>query len=437
MASRTVPETYAELRDAIDNAELPHERYWLDYKRELYTTPPPGMPTKTKSKRETHLELARDLASLAERGGYLIFGVDEDKQNHSFTVVDMPLPAQLDQAIDQVARTLITPPLLVTPTLLTNPANPGYGLMLVEVPESPDAPHMVDGVYYGRSETGKVKLSDERVEYLISRRGRTEARLADAMAETAAVDPFKEAEAAHLYFTAVPTQGWPEMMLDLTKDNIAQTNFSTGINNTLGNEINQADRPGRNDTPLAFGWLVYNRRSPRQRGAVFTNFRLDDPNDTTNPTTYLAIGDNGTVRYIDLAAGSLRDGAYPSMAGLPPEQRLTRFGKVAVVYTTQIFYHALDLVRLVARVARDHNYTGSWMLGLSLVNMHGRYSDLTATAASDTDELTATHRATIADLADRPDEVAAALLRPMFRDLGVERSLDGTLAQRASARQPA
>lgn len=49
------------------------------------------------------------------------------------------------------------------------------------------------------------------------------------------------------------------------------------------------------------------------------------------------------------------------------------------------------------------------MLGISLVTMKGRHSSISG-AASDSDELAATHRTTTADPADRPDEVAAALL---------------------------
>lgn len=430
MTDRIVPQTYDGLRDAIDNAALPHERHWLDYKRELYPVPIPGVSTKPKSKKDLHLELARDMASLAERGGYLIYGVNEDKANHTFTVVDMPLPAHLDQTIDQVARDLITPPLMVTPTLLTNLATPGHGLMLIEVPESPDAPHMVESIYYGRSETGKIPLTDDRVEHLISQRGRTEARLADAMAETAAVDPAKDAEAAHLYLTAVPTRGLPEMVLDITKDKTAQVNFATRIVNTLGNEILRADGPDRSEIPLAFNYLGYNRRSPRQHGVVFTNFDLDNPSRTNAPDTYLAVSDGGIVRYIDLSAGSLRDGAHPSMASLPEDRRFSPFGNTAVVYSGRIFFHTLDMIRLIGRLSTEHNYTGAWMLGLNLVNMHGRYSDVAPSTPVDIEELTATHRATTAQLVDRHDGVAAALLRPIFRDLGLEKALDGTLEKR-------
>lgn len=125
----------------------------------------------------------------------------------------MPLPVHLDQAADQVARDFIDPPLLVAPTLLINPSSPGQGMMVIDVTESPWAPHQVGGIYYGRSETGKVKLTDDEIERLILRRGRADQGLQDAMAATLAADPEPGTEAAHLYLTAVPPQGQPDMLL--------------------------------------------------------------------------------------------------------------------------------------------------------------------------------------------------------------------------------
>lgn len=113
---REIPLRYPELVDAVNCGVFPAERHWLDFKRELYARPPAnGASGKTKSPAEVHAELARDLASLAMRSGYLIFGVEEDKTNHTFTAVDMPLTPQLEQTVDQIARDRITPPLLVTP----------------------------------------------------------------------------------------------------------------------------------------------------------------------------------------------------------------------------------------------------------------------------------------------------------------------------------
>ena len=71
---RGVPLSYTDLRNMVDSGVFPAERHWLDFKRELYQRPSAnGAPTKPKSKNEAHQELARDLASLAVRGGYLVY----------------------------------------------------------------------------------------------------------------------------------------------------------------------------------------------------------------------------------------------------------------------------------------------------------------------------------------------------------------------------
>jgi hypothetical protein len=166
---------------------------------------------------------------------------------------------------------------------------------------------------------------------------------------------------------------------------------------------------------------------------VFANYSMDDPNNRTAPHTLIGLSDEGAIRYIDLAAGSLRDGAHPSLASVPPQQRIAPFGRGPIVYELPVLYHALDMLRLVARLAADHGYTGSWLLGISLVNMKDRRSSVSG-AISESDELSATGRATTADLRARPDEVAAALLRPIFRDLGAENAMDAKFADRAAAR---
>jgi hypothetical protein len=314
---RHVPLDYTGLLDAIHRGEFPAERHWLDFKRELYARPTAnGAPAKVKPKREVHEELARDLASLSVRGGYLIFGVEEDKASHTFTVVDMPLPAHLDQTVDQVARDFIDPPLLAAPTLLTNPGNPGHGMMVIEVAESPDTPHMVGGIYYGRTETGKVKLTDEEVEHLILRRGRVDQRLQDAMAGTLAADPEPDAEATHFYLTAIPTQGWPDMLLGYTRDPAAQRHFMTTANG-WHNAIARADNGlrGHASAQIAFGSLIDTRRGQRPRGAWFYNYP-PSPADRRlgSPRRALALDDDGTVRFIDMAAGSLPSGVHPAAA---------------------------------------------------------------------------------------------------------------------------
>lgn len=147
------------------------------------------------------------MASIAVRGGFLLIGVEEDKAAHTFSVVDVDLHAGIAETIDSVARSRITPPLAVVPTALANQPGSVQGLLVIEVPESPDTPHMVAGVYYGRSATGKVPLDDDEVERLILRRGRTEDRLRAAIAGTKqyAAQPATVVDNGHFFLTVVPT----------------------------------------------------------------------------------------------------------------------------------------------------------------------------------------------------------------------------------------
>ena len=425
---RDVPLNYADLLNAVRDGVFPAERHWLDFKRELYQRPQMnGKPAKVKSKSEIHEELARDLASLAVRGGYLIYGVEEDKAAHTFTVVDMPLTMHLDQTVDQVARDLITPPLLVTPTLLSNPDNPAHGMMVIEVAESPDAPHMVGNTYYGRSDTGKVKLTDDEIERLILRRGRTDQRLQEAMASTLAADPESGTEAGHFYFTAVPTQGWPDMLLAYSRNPAAHRSFMMAATE-WHNAIAQADagQRGAPPKPIAFAHLMTARRGQRPRGAWFFNYPENPPDRRLGGARRaLALDDDGIVRFIDMAAGSLPDGMHPAIA---EQIRMGYPGgtlqNVSVVYDVAIWWETLDIMRLLGRIAGSCGYSGNWLFGAELGRMRGRRSSAWSTHECDADQLTATSRASASQLLDRPQKVASTLLRPLFRDLGSEAALD-------------
>jgi hypothetical protein len=79
------------------------------------------------------------MASMAEVGGFLVYGVKENKVKHTFTIDEMDLPVGLHETVDSVARDRFTPPLSVVPSLLPNPATKTTGFLVVEIPESPDS----------------------------------------------------------------------------------------------------------------------------------------------------------------------------------------------------------------------------------------------------------------------------------------------------------
>ena len=134
------PRTETALETAAKDRHLV-EKHGLELKREL----PPGSDSSNK-------ELARDLASLAIDGGLLIIGVDEDK-NYALT----PVPLEgLAERVEQVAGSRIDEPLALDGVIeIESAAKPSDGYLLVRVPASPRAPHMVDNRYWGRGDKTK------------------------------------------------------------------------------------------------------------------------------------------------------------------------------------------------------------------------------------------------------------------------------------------
>lgn len=427
-SARQVPTKHTELTKAVANDVFPDERHWLDFKELLY--PPPRASGKSKTRKEVHLELARDIASLAVRGGYLVFGVREDKQSHTFSVVEMELPVGLDQTVDQVAHDLITPDVDVIPTLVPNPADRSKGLMVVEVPESALAPHMVENVYYGRTTTGKYQMPDAEVERLIQRRGQISSLLQAAMRATVEADPLATAadRVSHFFLTALPTQPWPDMFLPYTGDMSARQAFTV----RLGNEINiarSADADRDPNAKIAFEEIIYHRRSQRTPGAWFDTWPQSGGQFPGTERT-VGIDEGGTVRYIDLNAGSLPNGLHRFAAA-----GATRGGAAALqpalgrklVYASVMWWRTLDIVRLIGRLASDVNYAGSWLIGIEVDHLRGAHGSEATFAAStvryDADTHQAHERVTTTELVTRPREVTSRLLRPLFRDLEAEQTM--------------
>ena len=118
--------------------------------------------------RPANLELAKDLASLSVDGGVLIVGV-VDANGSAGEVVGTDMTS-LDMRMDQVAASRISPPLPIVINSLLKPGEEAIGVLVVTVPASEGAPHMVDGKYWGRGATGKRVLGDGEVRRLLTSR---------------------------------------------------------------------------------------------------------------------------------------------------------------------------------------------------------------------------------------------------------------------------
>ena len=147
-----------ELEQALQEGLL-EETHFLDVKREVA----PG--------RAANHETARDLASFSIDGGEYIIGVDEDAQQ----LYAVPLSG-LAERVEQVCLSVVDPPLILRSQAIPAADRPGMGYLVVSVPPSPAAPHMVDHTYWARGDKTKFRLSDAEVIRLHERRRTWELR---------------------------------------------------------------------------------------------------------------------------------------------------------------------------------------------------------------------------------------------------------------------
>lgn len=183
-----LPTTEAEIETVTASGAVP-EGHFLDFKRELGSTPG--------SRKET----AQDIASFALDGGVLIVGVDEPEPG-IYALSPQPL-SDLSERAEQIAANRPDPGLYVRTAIIPSRDNPSAGYLVVEVPPSPAAPHMVGGRYWGRSERTKRQLNDAEVARFHAARTRSDIKVVEALDEELARDP-QPRPASRMLFVAEP-----------------------------------------------------------------------------------------------------------------------------------------------------------------------------------------------------------------------------------------
>lgn len=200
MTTRWMPDSERDLAEALQDGRT-GESHTLEFKRELGRG------------KGANKELGRDLAQFAIDGGTLIIGVDElDDGGLALTPVELD---GLPERIDQVARSVVDPPLAVSITTLpSTDAQRGY--LFVTVPESPDAPHAVDGRFYGRGDRTKHVLTKMELEQVLRQRLAAQEDVEEHLADWVARDPVPDdtRAGAHLFVLARPSTARRGMLHD-------------------------------------------------------------------------------------------------------------------------------------------------------------------------------------------------------------------------------
>jgi schlafen family protein len=366
------------------------ETQWVELKA--------GLPARASA---ANLELAKDLASLSVDGGVYIVGV-KDPGNHADHVVGTTDDLEkLKDRIDQVAGSVrIQPPLTVRMTPITHPTDSERHVLIVTVPASVSAPHMVDEKYWGRGGTGKRPLVDVEISRLFAeRRGRRD-NFRDRLERLSTdLDPLPLAQRryGHLYVMAAPEavlMGPP--LADALRNNPLQAVLnSVSFQPTWSPALTSLRPQMGHPDGVAFASVPYDRVMEEERYLL-----------------YLLLADCGSVQ---LASGQ----------GTRPYR--DKIG-ISVNYIMEIAHQTLQLA---AHLGSTYlHYGGTWSVGVHIQDLQGR---LPSQALTESDmaimhrfspfqavSYTRTATATTTELAEQTPSAVENLLRDLARGVGLQ-----------------
>lgn len=394
---RWSPATWSDVVNAAAGGLL-DESHWIDLKRELAT----GKPT-------INRDLAQDMASLAVDGGLLIIGI-EDHNSHAGAVCGVELTGLADR-VDQIARAKVRPPLLVRSVEIVDPDHEGRGCLLVHIPPSAQAPHMVDYTYFGRGDRGNTRLCDDQVRSVLAERTRGRTNILDDLRQMAGDDPVPEGDRknGHVYLLARPETAPADVLVDfLERVDVGQ------VVNQMLQQI-RITRGGSIDPDLA----GLNFLASRAEGKAFTNTPTGrDPYE--HDMIDLVLHESGEIR-LTCGAGvvSHKPNTFPEREPVP------------VVFTDRVLGMAQSFAAFAGQIGDQHAaYQGQWQFGIRMDRLRGslpwsiarnpmnlpghpynrEHYERVTTASTD-------------QLLDTPEAVANQIVAPLLRGLAVTAQL--------------
>lgn len=384
-------DSWSDLIAAIQAGSMT-ESQWIECK-EAVPAASPG----------ANLEIAKDLASLTVDGGVLVIGV-KDKATTPEDVCGVADDVEgLKSRITQIAAgPRVQPPMqVVFGDPLPHPEDESRLVLLVSVPASPSAPHMVDGSYWGRSAVGKRKLTDREVERLFAQRRASRDDFEERLrAFSLQLDPYppEERQLAHLYVFARPE-------IRAHDGFINQLEQGNGLTAAITGALQATSRPTRHPDFFALG-----RNLPHPDG-LFREYAVDDPSSDRR------VDEAQCLRLLVDSAGAIcvasGRGSYPRRDGT---------SDIDFDYIIEVLHQTIALAGYLGRNAMS--YDGMWVAGVHLTGLKGALGRSPSVLRYEvgrpfaTEEYTRVCPATTATLADEPFAVVEQLLRDLARGIG-------------------
>jgi hypothetical protein len=391
-----LPQSEADIQRAISNDWL-SETHYLDCKREI------GAKADRK-------ETGRDLASFAIDGGALLVGVDEDKANRTFSLAPQQL-AGLAEQVENIAGSTIDPALDVITHEIESGRGTGLGYLLVEVRPSPFAPHMVDGVYYGRGDKKRIRLTDPQVRRYHAQRQSVEEQIHALLDEEIARDlvPVEARKRGHLYLVATPVTAPRTTARSLVRD----------PDERRLNEIVQAAESRMGTSELSQSRPLVTLATRVMRRAHST--ALCSRSASGPGRTFLSGNAAAEENLVDI---EFRDhGSIRALVGNATYAYREIGDRIdLVIFEPMIVAYAVRLCGWTAALGRAIGYRGTWNLGLhvsGLRNLPGFFAEQGGAYESyfNEDYHRAVTVASLADLEDRWQSIVGELVGGLFHAL--------------------
>jgi hypothetical protein len=382
--SRLLVESWDDIAAAAAAGVL-DETHWVELKE--------AVPA---SSRPANLELAKDLASLSVDGGVLIVGI-ADAKGAAGEVVGTELSGLVSR-IAQVASGRVAPPLPVMTDVIDKPDEPGTGLLVVTVPASESAPHMVEDRYWGRDAHGKRALSDGEVRRLLADRQARAAGFTDALRELPArLDPPGLGERGRLYVFLQPGSAAPQPVGDLL----------------AGQHLMQVVVPALGFNPQwGPSYSSINHGVPHPEGLAASSASTDEAITDSEDFFFLLLSDDGAVHVSAPAVRNYGRGPEAPEVVSPGQMLETIHGALAIA----------------GHVAAQHTgYQGLWRTGVFVTRLRGlvpsqahSHVGFRSYPPFPADEYLATTPTTTREMSEAASAVVERLARRLLRGLNVD-----------------
>ncbi|MEN0083648.1 MAG: RNA-binding domain-containing protein [Leifsonia sp.] len=374
-----VPESEDDLSRAIAEGTF-GESHWLEAKRD------------TGDSKGERAETARDLASFGLDGGTLVIGVAEVKSERRFELSPVPLDG-VREKVEQIAGSRIQPPLGIRVSTIISSRDPSVGYVVIVIPVSPVAPHMVDGRYYRRGDSTRQAMDDSEVRRLIQRRRDLSLEMGQLLIGKRDADTAAGLASTSAYFLARPMTAPHEMLLDLVNEPRGST--VRDLISTASARVPD----GLSEWNHRLTEVTVDRR--RGRRISFATLYGDDL-----PVIEVLFDERGDISAADRELGFANESTRQ-------------------FYDVQLTRWLFDCVNVVAETSDRIDYRGPWMFAVLVDGLAGSVSALRAAnfrafnvPAYDAQDYFEAVEANGFDLSTNVAKSVRALVHPLLRALG-------------------